>query len=115
MINEAKQFEEEDQKAVAKINAKNALDSYIGQISNQIDDPDKLADKLSDDEKTTIKDAVKESKDWLEANASSEKEEFEEQLKKLEEICNPIISKATGGDTPPPGGDDGTFEDPEDL
>jgi len=115
MINEAKQFEEEDQKLVAKINARTALDAYIGQTSNHIDDPDKLANKLSDEEKETLKEAIKESKDWLAAHQEAEKEEFEAEQKKLEGICNPIIQKAYGGQTPPPGGDSGEYENPEDL
>ena len=115
MVNEAKQFEEEDQKAVNRINAKNALDSYIAQMSNQIEDPDKLANKLSDAEKETIKEAVKEAKEWLDANQTAEKESFEERQKKLEAVCNPIVSKAYGGQTPPPGGDNAEYENPDDL
>lgn len=63
-------------------------------MKNSIEDPEKLASKLSDDEKTTIKDAVSEAQDWLASNQDAEKEEFEEKLKQLESTCNPIISKA---------------------
>ena len=116
MIKEAKENEEEDKKTEQKINAKNSLDSYVYQIKNQIDDPDKLADKINDEDKATIKEAVKETEEWLQANQSAEKEDFEEQQKKLEGICNPIIQKVAGGQAPPPGGDAGAeYDNPEDL
>ncbi len=116
MVEEAKQFEEEDRIAEQRISAKNSLDSYIHSLKTQIEDPDKLAKKLSDDEKQTVKDAVKEAKDWLDANAEASKEDYDEQRKKLETTCNPIISKAYGGSVPndaqPEGGD---YDDPNNL
>jgi heat shock protein 5 len=114
MINEAKANEEEDKKIAERISAKNSFDSYLYQIKNQIDDPDKLANKLSDDEKETIKEALKEAEEWASSNDSAEKEQYEEQQKKLEEVANPIISKHAGGQAPPPGGE-GDFENPDDL
>lgn len=116
MVNEAKKFEEEDKKTEQKINAKNSFDSYIYQIKNQIEDPDKLANKVSEEDKATVKEALKEAEDWLSANQGAEKEEFEEQQKKLEGVCSPIIQQAYGGQAPPPGGDgQGEYENPEDL
>jgi len=116
MVEEAKQFEEEDKIAEQRISARNSLDSYIHSLKTQVEDPDKLAKKLNDDEKQTVKDAVKEAKDWLDANAEASKEDYDEQRKKLESTCNPIISKAYGGSVPndaqPEGGD---YDDPNNL
>lgn len=114
MINEAKANEEEDKKIAERISAKNSFDSYVYQIKNQIDDPDKLAKKLSDDEKAKVKEAIKEAEDWASANANAEKEEYEKQQKKLEEVTNPIISKHAGSSAPPTGSE-GDFENPDDL
>jgi len=114
MINEAKANEEEDKKIAERISAKNSFDSYVYQIKNQIDDPDKLAKKLSDDEKAKIKEAIKEAEDWANANSNAEKEEYEKQQKKLEEVTNPIISKYAGASAPPTGSE-GDFENPDDL
>ena len=115
MVQEAKEFEEEDKKTEARIGAKNAFDSYIYSIKNQVDDPEKLSGKLSDEEKTTINDAVKEAREWLDANAEAEQEEYEEQKKKLEDICNPIITKVMGAAGGPGGAGGEAEENPEDL
>jgi len=36
---------------------------------------------------------LEEGKEWLEENQSADKEEFEDQLKELQSVCDPIISK----------------------
>jgi len=103
-------------KAKEQIDARNNLDSYIHSMKNTIEDPDKLKDKLSEEEKTTIGDAVKESTTWFDANGEATTEEYGEQQKKLESICSPIVSKAYGGQGGP-GGQQGEtdYENPEDL
>jgi len=50
-----------------------------------------LANKLSDDEKDTIKDALKDSQDWLDKNQNAEKEDYEEELKELEKYIYKLI------------------------
>ncbi|EGR32269.1 hypothetical protein IMG5_090680 [Ichthyophthirius multifiliis] len=96
MLRDADEFAEQDKLAKEKIDAKNSLDSYIHQIRNTIEDEEKLAKKISDEDKETIKEAIKEAQDWLSANPETDKEEYDEKKKTLEEICNPIISKAHG-------------------
>nr|CAI39094.1 ER-type hsp70 [Paramecium tetraurelia] len=93
MLREAEEFADQDKAAKERIDAKNSLESYIYSMKNQIEDPEKLANKLSDDDKDTIKDALKDSQDWLDKNQNAEKEDYEEELKELEKICNPIISR----------------------
>lgn len=34
---------------------------------------------------------------WLDANTLAEKEEFEHQLKELQKVCSPIMTKMHGG------------------
>lgn len=63
-------------------------------MKNTIEDPEKLADKLDEEDKSTIKSALEETENWLKSNLDASKEEFDEQRKTLEDICNPIISKA---------------------
>jgi len=99
MIREAEQFADEDKKVKEKVEAKQALDSYAHSMKRTVEDKDKLADKISEDDKTTVLDAVKESLEWLNENGDAEKEEYEAKQKELEGICSPIISKlyAAGG------------------
>ena len=55
-----------------------------------------------------MEEALKEALEWLDENQTAEKEEYEEKLKEVEAVCNPIISavyQRTGG--APGGGADG--------
>jgi molecular chaperone DnaK (HSP70) len=47
-------------------------------MKNTIEDPEKLAKKLNDSDKKKIKDALKEAQEWIEANPSADKEEYDE-------------------------------------
>ena len=94
MVEEAEEFAEEDRKTKERIDSRNSLETFAYNMKNTISDSDKLADKLDDDDKNTIEEAVKETLDWLDENQSAEKEDYDEQLKQLEEVCNPIVAKA---------------------
>lgn len=96
MINEAESFAEEDKALKERIDAKHSLQNYVYTMRNTIEDKDKLAEKLEDDDKTTIRDAISEVEDWLNSNEDAEKEELEEHMKELQSICDPIIAKIYG-------------------
>ena len=56
-----------------------------------------MSGKLSAEDKKTIQDACDSSLQWIESNnATASKAEFEEQKKKLEGTCMPIMSKLAG-------------------
>jgi heat shock protein 5 len=101
MIKEAEDASEEDKKISEKVAARNELDSVAYNLKNQVNDDDKLGSKLEEDDKKAITDAVKEALDWLDENPMAEKEDFQEQLKKLQAVSNPIIQrvyqKSAGG------------------
>ena len=78
MIREAEEFAEEDKQAKEKIDARNQLDNYIFSMKNTIEDPEKLANKISDEDKTTIKSALEEAESWVKDNPDATKEEYEE-------------------------------------
>jgi heat shock protein 5 len=112
MVREAEEFAEEDKKVKEKIDARNSLETYVYNMKNQINDKDKLADKLESDEKEKIETAVKEALEWLDDNQNAEKEDYEERLKEVEAVCNPIITtvyQRSGG--APGGGSDGGEDD----
>jgi len=100
MIQEAEEFAEEDKLIKEKVDARNALETYCYNMKNTISDSDKLADKLESEDKETIEEAVQEALDWLDDNQDAEKEDFEDKLKEVENVCQPIVSKvyaAAGG------------------
>jgi len=105
MVNEAKEFEEEDKKVKEKIDARNGLEGYAYQLKNQLDDK-KVAEKFSDEDKKTIEESVKEIQQWLDANPSAETEEYNEKKKELEEKVKPIMVKLYGSAGPSEGAPD---------
>ncbi|XVF10105.1 hypothetical protein REPUB_Repub07fG0154300 [Reevesia pubescens] len=70
----------------AKIDARNSLENYIYNMKNQINDKDKLADKLESEEKKKIDSAVKDDLEWLDDNQNAE-EDFAEKLKEVEAVA----------------------------
>merc|ERR1711912_96911 len=118
MINEAEEFAEEDKLLKEKVDARNQLETYAYNMKNTISDSDKLADKLDEDDKETIEDAVKEALEWLDDNQDADKEEYDEKYKELEGVCNPIVSKVyqgAGGDMGDDMEEDDDFEFQDEL
>jgi len=113
MVQEAKEYEEEDKKVKERIDAKNSLESYIYNIKNTIGDEDKVKDKLTDDDKETLEDVVKKTTEWIEENGTAGKEEFDDKQKEVEKVVNPIMSKlyAAGGGGGAGGGSSGEDEE----
>jgi heat shock protein 5 len=109
MVADAEKFAEEDKELANKIQAKHQLENYIYQMRNTIEDPEKLADKLSEDDKETIADALNESQDWLNSNEDADRDGYEEQLKELQRICDPIIGQVYQQQ----GGQGGEWDDEE--
>jgi len=96
MVNEAEKYAEEDEIAKGKIAAKNSFESYIFNVKNTLDD-EKLKDKISADDRSTIEKKTAELLTWLDANQLGEKEEYEERQKELEAVVKPIFTKLYGG------------------
>lgn len=112
MVADAEKFADEDKALKEKIDAKHQLENYIYQMRNTIEDKEKLADKIDQDDKNSIQDALSEAADWLSSNDEADKDDLEEHLKELQRVCDPIIAKvyqAAGGQGS--AGDDEEFED----
>merc|ERR1712232_725817 len=105
MVNDAEKFKDEDAKQKDRISAKNGLESYCFNMKTTIDD-EKMADKISADDKKLITDKCDDAIKWLDANQLAEVEEFSEKQKEVEAVCNPIITKlyASAGGAPGAGG-----------
>jgi len=106
MVREAAEFEEEDKKLREKVEARNSLESIAYSLRNQINDKEKLATKLDEDDKKAVEDAVKEAINFLDENPNAEKEEYDEAREKLQSVTNPIIQKAYKGSGGAGGGDE---------
>ncbi|KAA8536854.1 hypothetical protein F0562_029332 [Nyssa sinensis] len=109
MVKEAEEFAEEDKKVREKIDARNKLETYIYSMKSTINEKDKLADKIDSDDKETIESALKDALEWLDDNQNAEKDEFDEKMKELEAVCNPVIKQAyekSGGGSSAGSGDE---------
>ncbi|KAJ4819709.1 Heat shock 70 kDa protein [Rhynchospora pubera] len=99
MVQEAEKYKAEDEEHKKKVEAKNALENYAYNMRNTIKD-DKISSKLPADDKKKIEEAIDQAISWLDGNQLAEAEEFEDKMKELESICNPIIAKMYQGGAP---------------
>jgi heat shock protein 1/8 len=110
MVSEAERFKAEDDVVKAKIEGRNGLENMCFQMKNTLNE-EKLNDKFTEDDKTTIESISKEGLDWLEFNKEASADEINNKLKELENRFNPIMTRvyqsAAGG---APGGAGGYEE-----
>ncbi|KAL1292656.1 hypothetical protein HN51_053223 [Arachis hypogaea] len=111
MVQEAEKYKAEDEEVKKKVEAKNNLENFAYNMRNTVKD-EKFASKLDPSDKEKIEKAVDDAIEWVEGNQLAEVDEFEDKLKELEGLCNPIISKmyqggGGAGDVPMGGGADG--------
>jgi L1 cell adhesion molecule like protein len=101
MVREAEQYKQDDEKQKEKIEAKNGLENYAYSLRNTVRD-DKVASKLSSDDKDQLNKIIDDTIHWLDANQSAEKEEFESKQKALEGVAMPIMTRLyqQGGGAP---------------
>ncbi|KAF3548154.1 hypothetical protein DY000_02004047 [Brassica cretica] len=99
----------QDEEHKKKVDAKNALENYAYNMRNTIKD-EKIASKLEAADKKKIEDAIDQAIEWLDGNQLAEADEFEDKMKELESLCNPIIARmyqgGAGGDMGAGGMDD---------
>jgi len=101
MVREAEQYKQDDEKQKEKIEAKNGLENYAYSLRNTVRD-DKVASKLSSDDKEALNKIIDDTIHWLDANQSAEKEEYESKQKELEQVAMPIMTRLyqQGGGAP---------------
>merc|ERR1711962_606637 len=110
MVSEAEKYAKEDEAQRSRIEAKNSLESYVFNMKTSVED-EKVAGKLSEEDKKTVLDKCNEMVAWIDANQTAEKDEFEEKKKEVEDICGPIIQKLYAANGGPPGGMPGGMPD----
>merc|ERR1712196_750144 len=103
MVQEAEKYKAEDEEHTKKVEAKNGLENYAYNMRNTIGD-EKLAGKIDPADKEKITSEIDKAIEWLDANQLAEVDEFQDKLKELEGICNPIMQKLYSAGGMPPGG-----------
>ncbi|ETI50523.1 hsp70-like protein, partial [Phytophthora nicotianae P1569] len=92
MVAEAEKYKSEDEANKVRIEAKNALENYAYSLRNSLND-EKMKEKIPEADKKVVDDKVTEVIQWLDANQSAEKEEYESKQKELESVANPVLQK----------------------
>jgi len=101
MVSEAEEFAAEDEAQKKRIEALNALSSYVYSLKTQLGDSDGLGGKLDTDDKKTLLDAIKETTDWIDSEGqSATAEDLEEKLQEIQNVANPITAKLYSGSSP---------------
>ncbi|XP_021760583.1 heat shock cognate 70 kDa protein-like [Chenopodium quinoa] len=89
LLKEAEKYRTEDKKYLNKVKAKIALENYANKMWETLKD---YAEKISVDDKMRMKNAIEKTVQWLDWNYQlAEASKFEEKMKELQVICEPII------------------------
>jgi len=118
MVREAEEFAEEDKKTKERIDAKNAFDGYLHGLKSAVeggaDGKQSIGDKMDEDDKEKVKEAMTDGQSWMDSNADADAEDIKEKHKEVEGICAPIISKYYQGGAGGAGGAAGEEEGDDD-
>lgn len=98
MLREAEQYAEKDKIEIERVEEKNKLDNMTYTVKNSLEE---LKEKISSDDKQTIVNKCDELREWLDNHGDATKEEFTSKIKELEQLYNPIITKAYGSTEQP--------------
>jgi len=96
MVSESEQFKAEDEERRGDVDAKNSLEQMCYSARSTLNQ-EELKEKISDDDKAKVEDAIKGTLEWLGANQGIKKTEVEDRQKELESVVHPIMSKVYEG------------------
>jgi endoplasmic reticulum chaperone BiP len=115
LVQEAEAFADEDSKIKGSIDARNGLESYLYNLRNTLEDEKLLSDHISSGDKKELHEMIDETLDFLERNPAADKEEYDQKLKSIEQVANPIIreiySSGSSGHSSNGGMDDNFVDD----
>jgi endoplasmic reticulum chaperone BiP len=98
MVAEAEAFVEEDKRVKERIDARNGLESYLYNLKNTFDDKAKISSSgISEGDVNELMDMVEETLDWMGSNPEAEKDLYNEKLKEVERLANPIVRSLYAG------------------
>merc|ERR1712153_29081 len=115
MVREAEEFADEDKLVKERIDSRNGLESYLYNLKNTLEDDEKgVSDNISPEDKKELQDMIDETLDWMDENPEADKEDYDEKMKEVEQVSNPIMRNVYAGGAG--GGEDedaGDFGDDE--
>uniref|UniRef100_A0A0D9V2E7 Uncharacterized protein n=1 Tax=Leersia perrieri TaxID=77586 RepID=A0A0D9V2E7_9ORYZ len=114
MIREAEEFADDDRRHRERVDARNSLEAYVYGVKSAVEG--KMGGAMDGEEKEKVEEAVREVYEWLDGNHDAGKEEYEEKLREMEDVCNPVMSasyRRSGGSQENGGGGDDDYEHDE--
>merc|ERR1712113_854413 len=96
MVADAAKYADEDNKNKERIEKKNEFENYCYSVKTSINE-DSVKDKISEEDRKAVTNAAEAGLQWLESNQAASKEEFDEQMKIVEGVSNPIMTKMYQG------------------
>jgi L1 cell adhesion molecule like protein len=91
MLQEAEKYKDEDQKVRDRIESRNKLEGFLFNTKSSVMNNNDI--KLSDEDKSTIQQAIDEGIKWLESSEHASKEEYDSKYEEVSGAVTPIISK----------------------
>ena len=93
MVLDAEQFAEDDRKAKERIDARNALESYLFNLKNTIDESVEKGShrKVPAEDMRELHDIIDETLDWIDNHPDADKEQIDEKQKEVEQVANPMM------------------------
>ena len=91
MVKEAERFKAEDDELRLKIEKRSTLETFISSTKSTFND-EKLKSKLTEEEITKVISALDETEEWLNNNMEETASVYEEKIKLLEGLVNPIMN-----------------------
>lgn len=93
MIKDAETFASEDKRLKKIVDAKNDLEYFSYSLKYQISDKGQLNEKLSEDDKKVIQEAVESTIGWIESNPDANLDDFVDMKSKLQNTVQPITNR----------------------
>ena len=98
MIQEAKDFEEEDRMLKERVDSRNGLESYLYGLKNSLNE-EAAEEALPAEDRKELLDLIDETLDWMEDNSEASKDDMDDRKKEVEQIAGPIIRQMYAGGT----------------
>lgn len=92
LVAEAEKFKAEDDLNKARVESKNQLEGYIFNLKNTLAD-ESVTKNLYPSDKSKLDSIVGETISWFESNQNANKEEYDNKMKEVESLVNPIMTK----------------------
>merc|ERR1712150_186052 len=92
LVKDAEKYKTEDDALRKKVESKNTYENYI-YTTRQTLSEEKLKDKFSAEEKTTIEELVKTHQEYYDSHPDASAEEYDAKVKEMEGVFQPIMTK----------------------